>query len=126
MYPYDENETLISIIPWIGETVDSTHLRDEIKPDAPGIYFAQRFEELRTSDSANVFYGMYAHNNNGLGDGTSDTEFIEGHTYYTAIASFDGPLIMEGEYKNWNIYKFKWSAGLKQKFTPADDTLGAW
>lgn len=126
VYPYDENESLISIIPWIGETIDSTRLRDEIQHETPGEYFAERFEELRISDSANVFYGMYAHNNNGAGDGTSETEFIEGNTYYTAIASFDGPIIMEGEYKNWNIYKFKWSSGLKQKFTPADDTLGAW
>lgn len=126
VYPTDKDGQLTFLIPWLGETMDSLTLRNELKAAAPGRYFAQRFTELRESGKGTILYGMYAHNNDGVGDGTSSTLFEDGHTYYTAIASFDGPLIMEGEYRNWNIYKFKWSAGLKRSFTPEDDTLGAW
>ena len=126
VYPTDKDGQLTFLIPWLGETADSLTLRDELKAAAPGRYFAQRFSELRESGKGNILYGMYAHNNDGMGDGTSETLFEEGHTYYTAIASFDGPLIMEGEYRNWNIYKFTWKKGLKRSFTTDDDTLGAW
>ncbi len=126
VYPNNEDGTLNTVIPWVGETVDSVDLRDNLLAVSPGRYFTSRFETLRENGEANILYGMYAHNNDGVGDGTSSTLFEEGHTYYTAVASFDGPLIMEGEYKNWNIYKFTWSEGLKRDFTVEDDTLGAW
>ncbi len=126
VYPNDRDGQLTFLIPWLGETQDSLKLRDELKAAAPGRYFSQRFTDLRASGKGNILYGMYAHNNDGIGDGTSETLFEEGHTYYTAIASFDGPLIMDGEYRNWNIYKFTWKKGLKRSFTPEDDTLGAW
>lgn len=127
IYPIDESGELTFVIPWLGGTVDSVKLRDELKAAAPGRYFEQRFKELRKSEDRHLFYGMYAHNNDGFGDGTSDTAFEEGHTYYTALASFDGPLIMEGEFRNWNIYKIsRWHNGMKQSYTIEDDTLGAW
>lgn len=127
VYPIDESGVLTFVIPWLGETVDSVKLRDEINAVSPGRYFAERFQVLRESEDRHVFYGMYAHNNDGEGDGTSDTFFEEGHTYYTAVASFDGPLIMSGEYRNWNIYKISgWQPGMKKSFGPEDDTLGAW
>lgn len=127
VYPIDESGALTFVIPWLGETVDSVKLRDELKAAAPGRYFAQRFQELRESEDRHIFYGMYAHNNDGEGDGTSTTMFEEGHTYYTAIASFDGPLVMEGEFRNWNIYKIsRWHKGMKKSYSAADDTGGAW
>lgn len=127
VYPIDESGELTFVMPWLGETMDSVKLRDDLKVAAPGRYFAQRFQELRESEDRHLFYGMYAHNNDGFGDGTSSTEFEDGHTYYTAVASFDGPLVMEGEFRNWNIYKIsKWHQGMKQSYTLNDDTLGAW
>lgn len=127
VYPIDESGELTFVMPWLGETMDSVKLRDDLKVAAPGRYFAQRFQELRESKDRHLFYGMYAHNNDGFGDGTSDTEFEEGHTYYTAVASFDGPLVMEGEFRNWNIYKIsRWHQGMKQSYGIEDDTLGAW
>lgn len=126
VYPLDENGELNIYLPWVGETVDSLKLRDELKVQAPGHYFIDRMTALRESGQANIFYGMYAHNNDGEGDGTSKTLFEEGHTYYTAIASFDGPLILEGKYRNYAIYKFKWDPSLHRIFTKSDDTLGAW
>lgn len=126
VYPLDEEGKINPHIPWVGETVDSLVLRNEIKPVTPGYYFIDRMQDLRTSGKAYIRYGMYAHNNDGIGDGSSLTEFVEGHTYYTAIACFDGPIILEGKYKNYSIYKFKWKKGLKQVFTREDDTMGAW
>ena len=125
VYPLGENGELNYFLPWVGETADSLKLRD-LQVTAPGHYFIDRFETLRETGQANIFYGMYAHNNDGQGDGTSQTLFEEGHIYYTAIASFDGPLILEGEFKNYHIYKFKWTPDLQLVFTKEDDTLGAW
>lgn len=126
VYPLDESGQLDYFMPWVGESADSLKLRDELKVGAPGHYFAERFNYLRESGEANIFYGMYAHDNNGYGDGTSNTLFEDGHTYYTAIACFDGPLILEGEYKNYVIYKFTWHPDIKKTFTKEDDTKGAW
>ena len=126
VYPLDESGKINTHLPWVGETIDSLVLRDEINPYTPGYYFIDRMQYLRDSGKANIHYGMYAHNNNGIGDGSSQTEFIEGHTYYTAIASFDGPIILDGEYKNYSIYKFTWEKGMDLVFTLEDDTLGAW
>ena len=97
MYPLDATGRINPNIPWVGETIDSLVLRNEINPVTPGYYFIDRMNILREDDSTNIFYGMYAHNNDGFGDGSSTTEFEEGHTYYTAMASFDGPIILEGE-----------------------------
>ena len=81
---------------------------------------------LQGTDSPNIFHGMYAHKNDGVGDGTSTTRFEQGHTYYTALASFDGPLVLEGAMRNYSIFKFTWTPGLQRKFSSEDDTLGAW
>lgn len=126
VYPLDEYGQLDFFIPWVGETADSLKLRNELNVDAPGHYFADRFNYIHSTGTAKLFYGMYAHNNDGIGDGTSDTAFEEGHTYYTAIACFDGPLILEGEFKNYNIYKFKWHSDFQGVFTAENDTFGAW
>lgn len=125
VYPLDENGEINCYLPWVGETVDSLKLR-ELNVQAPGRYFIERMNALRESGTANVFYGMYAHNNDGYGDGTSSTLFEDGHTYYTAIASFDGPIILEGEYRNYAIYKFTWYPSMQRVFTSEDDTFGAW
>lgn len=127
VYPIGEDGSITYLIPWLGETVDSVKLRDELKVAAPGHYFTARFDELRKSGKGNIMYGMYAHNKDGEGDGTSSTKFEEGHTYYTAVASFDGPLVMDGEFRNWNIYRIsKWKPKVKLSFSVEDDTLGAW
>ena len=125
VYPLDEKGELCFYIPWVGETVDSLKLAG-LDFRAPGQYFIDRFETLRREDSATIFYGMYAHKNDGVGDGTSTTLLEDGHTYYTAIASFDGPLVMEGEFRNYAIYKFTWHPGMQRRFGADDDTLGAW
>ena len=126
VYPLDEDDNLNFFLPWVGESVDSVYLKDVLNVRTPGDYFIDRFNTLQQTGEANIFYGMYAHNNDGIGDGTSHTLFEEGHTYYTALASFDGPLIFTGPYKNYNIYKFKWTPGMDRVFDRDDDTLGKW
>ena len=125
VYPKDDKGELCFYIPWVGETVDSLKLK-ELGVKAPGYYFIGRMLALQGTDSPNIFYGMYAHKNDGVGDGTSTTRFEQGHTYYTALASFDGPLVLEGAMRNYSIFKFTWTPGLQRKFGPEDDTLGAW
>lgn len=125
VYPKDDAGELCFYIPWVGETVDSLVLR-EMGVAAPGRYFITRMQALQTQETPNVFYGMYAHKNDGEGDGTSDTKFEEGHTYYTALASFDGPIVLEGEWRNYSIFKFTWTPGMQRKFSASDNTLGAW
>ncbi len=127
VYPYIQGEyEIASHIPWVGATADSLSLRADASVKAPGRYFLQLFNGYRENNTGNIMYGMYAHKNDGVGDGTSTTKFEEGHTYYTALASFDGPLILEGEYRNYRIFKFKWTKDLQKTFTDEDDTQGAW
>ena len=125
VYPMDEKGDLCFYIPWVGETIDSVELR-KLGVKAPGHHFISRMQKLQEEGTANIFYGMYAHKNDGVGDGTSSTRFEDNHTYYTAIASFDGPLVLEGEYRNYSIYKFTWHPGMQKKFLKDEDTLGAW
>ena len=126
VYPLNSEGQLNFFLPWVGETADSLYLKDVLKVTTPGDYFIERLKTLQESGEANVFYGMYAHNNDGVGDGTSHTLFEDGHTYYTALASFDGPLIFRGPYKNYSIYKFKWTPGMDCTFGREDDTFGNW
>lgn len=126
VYPLNSAGQLNFFLPWVGETADSVHLKDVLKVSTPGDYFIERFKALQESEDANIFYGMYAHNNDGFSGGSSSTVFEEGHTYYTAMASFDGPLIFTGPYKNYSIYKFKWTSGMDRVFDRDDDTLGKW
>ncbi len=127
VYPFVEGEyEIASHIPWVGATADSLYLRNEAAVTAPGRYFLNMFNDYRENNTGRILYGMYAHKNDGVGDGTSATKFEAGHTYYTALASFDGPLILEGEYRNYRIFKFKWAPGLQKTFDDEDDTQGAW
>ena len=90
------------------------------------MYFIDRFTEISKDPDARILYGMYGYKNDGYGDGFTNTLFEEGHTYYTGIASFDGPLIYSGEYRNVCIYKFTWSENLKQLLTKEDDIYSNW
>lgn len=101
VYPKDEHGVIVEDVPWIGFT------RDEQEVAASGLaareYFTQLYNTQLSSKEGSVFRGMYAHNNNGFGDGTSSTLFQEGHTYYTAVMTFDGAL------SDLNLFKFTWT-----------------
>jgi len=120
VYPFDRmTGDIAPNVPWVGETVDSLTIR-ELDYRVPGEYFDERFKELGAD--SRILTGIYAHLNDGKGDGTSDTLFEEGHTYYTAAATFDGK-------RNdcFVVYRFRWDGpDTELVFTDEDSTGGAW
>ncbi|MBQ9144276.1 MAG: hypothetical protein IJX60_04945, partial [Paludibacteraceae bacterium] len=69
----------------------------------------------------------YAHNNDGVGDGTSSTYFQEGVTYYTGMAALDAPLVFPLPMHIYNIYRFTWHGDSTNLYlTPAQSLDGSW
>ena len=126
VYPKDSAGEIISTIPWVGETMDSITIREE-GCRVPGEYFFKRFENVYTEEYDRILYGIYAHNNNGESDGTSNTRFEVGKTYYTAMAALDAPLVFPLPENIYNVYRFTWQGDTTNLyFTPEDCTGGAW
>ena len=99
-----EGNQIIDYVPWVGATADSLDL---VKNgySSPSEYFIGLFDDyVLNKAETRIHYGIYAHNNNGYGDGTSHTLFESGHTYYTAIALMDGYFSDEASV----LYKFHW------------------
>lgn len=119
VYPKTPSGAISENTPWVGYTRDSLTLREDGE-DKPMTYFYARYYKQRSSKYGNILYGMYAHNNDGIGDGTSETKFEEDHIYYTAIMTFDGLV------STHHFYKFKWKDGMQVMFTPEDATDGDW
>lgn len=118
VYPRDAKGEILSTVPWIGDTVDSLHVV-EAGLDSPAEYFAMTFAKRTLEENPVIFYGIYAHHNDGKGDGTSTTEFELGHTYYTGLALFDGMLSC------YQIYKFTWTGeDMDVLFTPESSVVG--
>lgn len=118
-----ENYDIIDFVPWVGATVDSLQVYDlpfMTVHDFFGDLFGQ-YVDYQLSDW--LHFGIYAHNNNGAGDGTSDTWFEEGHTYYTGLALMDGYL----DKNIIAIYKFTWHGENTQYyFTPVMRLTAGW
>ena len=126
IYPIDSTGAIVSTIPWVGETMDSITIR-EGGWRVPGEYFFDRFKNVYYEDYDRILYGIYAHENNGVGDGTSTTHFKVGTTYYTAMAALDAPLVFPLPKDIYNIYRFKWMGDSTYLYlTPDDCTRGAW
>lgn len=126
VYPKDSAGEIISTIPWVGETMDSIHIREE-GWRVPGEYFFNRFKNVYHEDYERILYGIYAHENNGESDGTSTTRFEVGKTYYTAMAALDAPLVFPLPENIYNVYRFTWQGDTTNLyFTPEDCTGGAW
>jgi len=120
IYPYDkETGELVTHVPWAGKTIDSLEIRSS-GAAVPGRYFDSLFSDLDET-SPLVHIGVYAFKNDGVGDGSSDTCFKEGHTYYTAIATVDGP-----RNSSFDIYKFTWTSDFEEVYDDMDSTGGAW
>lgn len=126
VYPKDTLGNIDSHTPWVGETVDSLTIREQ-NWRVPGEYFFNRFKNVYNSNYDRILYGIYAHENNGVGDGTSTTNFEVGKTYYTAMAALDAPLVFPLPSGIYNFYRFTWMGDSTELyFTPADCTGGAW
>ena len=126
IYPIDSTGEIISTIPWVGETIDSLTIRNE-GWRVPGEYFFNRFKNVYYEDYERILYGIYAHENNGVGDGTSITHFEVGKTYYTAMAALDAPLVFPLPRNIYNVYRFTWQGDSTDLyFTPAQSGEGEW
>ena len=126
VYPKDITGEINSYTPWVGETIDSLSLR-EMGYEKPGEYFLARFEEVYNGDYDRILYGVYTHENNGVGDGTSKTKYEVGRTYYTGMSSLDAPLTYPLDTNQYDIYRFTWMGdSTHYYFTPEDCTGGAW
>ena len=126
IYPIDSTGEIISSIPWVAETIDSLSLR-EGGWRVPGEYFFNRFKTVYYEDYERILYGIYAHENNGVGDGTSATHFEVGKTYYTAMAALDAPLVFPLPKNIYNIYRFTWTGEqMDTVLIPENSMVGDW
>lgn len=126
VYPKDTLGEIDSHTPWVGETIDSLTLREQ-GWETPGDYFLSLFDQVYKGDYKRILYGVYAHENNGVGDGTSITEFKIGTTYYTGMSSLDAPVIYPLDKNLYDIYRFTWMGDTTDLyFTPVDCTGGEW
>ena len=101
IYPINEKDKSINYyFPYLAATRDSAWLADEAKK-TPEDYFTELFllySEYNLNEM--VRYGVVVTKNDGF---NSEEAFVLGHTYYTAIASYDG-------FMGHNvIYKFTWT-----------------
>ena len=69
VYPKDTLGEINSYTPWVGETIDSITLREQ-GWETPGDYFLSLFDEVYKGNYDRILYGIYAHENDGEGDGT--------------------------------------------------------
>ena len=104
IYPMDSTGNVFGQFPYIATTRDSLELVEEAANNElvtdPNTYFTiWMFERFLSPEKADIFYGVKAVENDGVG---SHLFFREGHTYYTGIGGFDG------SFKQMTIYKFKW------------------
>lgn len=121
--PSGEGEQLVDYVPWVGATVDSLSLI-EYGYSSPAAYFEKDFSEyVLYKEDSRIHFGIYVHNNNGIGDGSSFTVFENGHTYYTGLSLMDGYLSKE----SLTIYKFQWEDENTQfYFTPVERLKTEW
>ncbi len=101
IYPINDKDGSINYyFPYLAATRDSIWLADEYGA-TPEVYFKELFHVYSEYDLTEmVRYGVHVTKNDGY---NSDETFQEGHTYYTAITSYDG-------FMGHNvIYKFTWT-----------------
>lgn len=115
IYPINEEDASINyFFPYLAATRDSAFLQDDMK-ETPEDYFTNLFVAYSEFDLKElVRYGVQVTKNDGL---NSDIEFEEGHTYYTAIVSYDGWM------GNNVIYKFTWTGEDCDLFFTDEDNI---
>lgn len=101
IYPLNPDGKINNHFPYLAATVDSASLEEIWENTSPEEYFTDLFLNMAKNDPAgNARYGVQVVKNDGW---NSSEVFEQGHTYYTAIASFDGFV------GNNVIYKFTWT-----------------
>jgi hypothetical protein len=99
-YPLDSLGNIYPRFPYLATTCDSLTLAAAGETDPVYYFYLWTLDQFLNPKDANVFYGVHAVEN----DGWSSIEaFEEGHTYYTAIAGFDGL------FEHLTVYRFVWT-----------------
>jgi hypothetical protein len=115
IYPINEEDGSINyFFPYLAATRDSAFLHDMME-QTPEDYFSELFLAYSDLDfKESVRYGVQVVKNDGL---NSDIEFELGHTYYTAIVSYDGFM------GNNVIYQFTWTGDSCDLFFTDEDNI---
>ena len=113
IYPLNPDGKINNHFPYLASTCDSAWLEGM----APEDYFETLFMGYSALDLKNVIrYGTNVVYNDGL---NSDAEFEQGHTYYTAIVSYDGFM------GNNVIYKFTWTGPEYEAYFKNEDSIAS-
>lgn len=114
VYPLNPDGKIVNKFPYLASTVDSATLTDIWGGISPEDYFNDLFTTIdEIKDESAVHYGVTVVKNDGSG---TSIPFEEGHTYYTAIVSYDGFM------GNNVIYKFTWTGeDFEAYFTDEDN-----
>lgn len=116
IYPLNPDGKINNHFPYMAATVDSLALPvlDYISPED---YFSDLFlTQAELKDPHYIRYGVQVVKNDGW---DSYVAFEEGHTYYTAIVSFDGFI------GNNVIYKFTWTGDDYEAYFTDEDSIAS-
>jgi len=114
IYPLDPDGQINNHFPYVASTVDSLTLVEEAHM-GPVEYFETLFMLYSTYDLKDLIrYGVQVVKNDGI---NSAEEFKPGHTYYTAIVSYDGFL------GNNVIYRFTWTGENFEAYFRDEDSI---
>ena len=115
IYPLNPDGKINNHFPYLASTVDSITLVNSWENVSPEQYFTDYFLFIADNNlTDNVRYGINVVFNDGC---SSQIEFEQGHTYYTAIVSFDGFI------GNNVIYKFTWTGEDFQAYFTDEDSI---
>lgn len=111
IYPLNPDGKINNHFPYLASTCDEERLEGQ----APEDYFDTLFTGYSSFDLKNIIrYGTNVMYNDGV---NSNAEFEEGHTYYTAIVSYDGFM------GNNVIYKFTWTGEDYEAYFTDEDSI---
>ncbi len=115
IYPLNPDGKINNHFPYLAATVDSLTLAELWDNMPPWSYFAQYFVTVSQADNKDdIRYGVQVTYNDGW---SSHVAFEEGHTYYTAIVSYDGFI------GNNVIYKFTWTGEDFEAYFKDEDSI---
>ena len=115
IYPLNPDDKINSHFPYLAATVDSLTLAVSFEGISPEDFFNDYFTDIAKDNRTDeVRYGVNVVKNDGSG---KSIPFVEGHTFYTAIVSFDGFI------GNNVIYKFTWTGEDFEAYFKDEDSI---
>ena len=114
IYPIDDFGRINDHFPYMAATRDSAFITDQFK-ETPEEFFTELFSIYSQYNIDEVvLYGVHVTKNDGQ---NSDEHFEAGHTYYTAIVSYDGFM------GNNVLYKFTWTGEDCELYMTEEDSI---